>query len=185
MNLIFLGLVIWNILLFAATVAFGIVTGMEGHHHLHVWHWSLGVFTGIFTCFTHSLVFIQLIGSGKGIKEAVEAYSLPDDPETGYVRRTKKFKGRAFPYAMFVPMITIAAAWLGAWHDTNRFAAPQWLAASHQWHMWIAWIAVVANLFAFWKEYQVIAENTRMIREINGLIEARGASSIEPRAPGG
>src|SRR5947209_3559404 len=114
MNVIFLGLVIWNILLLAATV----VTGIE---KAIVWHWSLGVFTGIFTCFTHSLVFIQLIGSGKGIKEAVEAYSLPNDPETGYIRRTKKFKGRAFPWAMYVPMITIVTAWLGAWHHTNAF----------------------------------------------------------------
>jgi hypothetical protein len=166
MNVIFLGLVIWNVLLLVATV----YTGMQGWP---VWHFSLGVFTGIFTCLTHSLVFIQLIGSGKGIKEAVSAYSLPDDPKTGYIARTKKFKSIAFPYAMFVPMITIAAAWIGAWHDTNKFAAPQWLAASHQWHMWIAWITVFTNLYAFWKEYQVIADNTVMIREINELIQKK------------
>lgn len=166
MNVIFLGLVIWNILLLAATI----VSGMEGWR---VAHFSLGVTTGVFTCFTHSLIFIQLIGSGKGIKEAVEAYSIPDDPETGYIRRTKKFKSKAFPYAMFVPMITIAAAWLGAWHATNRWAAPEWRPASHQWHMWIAWIAVMINLYAFWKEYQVIAENTAMIRELNELIQSK------------
>ena len=169
MNVIFLGVVFWNILLFIATV----VAGIEGRT---VWHFSLGVITGIFTCFTHSLVFIQLIGSGKGIKEVVAAYSLPDDPKTGYVQRTKKFKGKAFPYAMFVPMITIAAAWLGAWHDTNHFAAPGWLAASHQLHMWTAWLAVISNLYAFWKEYQVIAENSAMIREINEVIRIKNAA---------
>jgi hypothetical protein len=168
MNVIFLGVVVWNVALLAATV----ITGMYGVTW-KIWHFSLGVITGIFTCFTHSLVFIQLIGSGKGIKEAVEAYSLPDDPETGFIRRTKKFKGRAFPYAMFVPMITIAAAWLGAWHDTNRFAAPDWRPISHQLHMWIAWAAVITNLYAFWKEYEVIAENTTMIRELNDLIRQK------------
>lgn len=179
MNVIFLGLVIWNILFFAATL----LTGMAGGKWF-VWHWSLGVITGIFTCFTHSLVFIQLIGSGKGIKEAVDAYSLPDDPETGYVRRTKKFKGRAFPWAMFMPMITIATTWIGAWHETNFRAAPGLVAASHQCHMWIAWITVALNLLAFWKEYHVIAENTRMIAEINGLIQAKGGdhSGSEARA---
>ncbi len=176
MNVIFFGLVIWNILLLAATVA----AGMAGWR---LWHFSLGVFTGIFTCFTHSLVFIQLIGSGKGVKEAVEAYSLPDDPETGYIRMTKKFKGRAFPFAMFVPMVTIAAAWLGAWHDTNRWAAPEWRTASHAWHMTIAWIAVATNLFAFWKEYEVIAENTRMIREINTLIAGKSPQPEMSTAP--
>ena len=166
MNVIFLGLVIWNILFLTATVA----TGMMGMKN---WHFGLGVFTGVLTCFTHSLIFIQLIGSGKGVKEAIEGYSIPDDPRTGFVARTKDFKKRAFPWAMYVPMLTIAAAWLGAWHDTNSFAAPQWRAASHQWHMWIAWIAVLTNLYSFWKEYQVIAENTRMIHDLNTLIESR------------
>ncbi len=166
MNVIFLGLIIWNVLLLTITV----VSGMEGWR---MWHFALGVFTGIFTCFTHSLVFIQLIGSGKGIKEAVEAYLLPNDPETGYIHRTKQFKSRAFPYAMFVPMMTMVAAWLGAWHDTNKFAAPEWLWISYHWHQWIAWLAVVANLYAFWKEYEVIAENTAMICEINEAIQAK------------
>lgn len=168
MNVIFLGLVIWNVLLLAVTVA----TGMAGKPW-RVWHFSFGVFTGVFICFTHSLVFIQLIGTGKGIKEAVESYGLTDDPETGYVRRTKKFKGRAFSHAMFVPLLTLAAVWLGAWHDTNAFAAPEWRAASHQWHMWIAWLTVGCNVYAFWKEYEVIAENTAMIRDLNRLIQSK------------
>jgi hypothetical protein len=165
MNIIFAGVVIWNIIFFIATI----VAGMQGWK---VWHFSFGVITGIFTCFTHSLVFIQLIGSGKGIKEAVDAYGLPDDPETGYTRRTKKFKSRAFPYAMFVPMITILTAWIGAWHDTNAFAAPGLRALSHQIHMGFAWFSVFANFYAFWKEYEVISENTAMIREINQKIQS-------------
>jgi len=167
MNVIFLGLVIWNILLLAATVVAG-VNGARG------WHFTLGVFTGIFTCFTHSLVFIQLIGTGKGIKEAVSAYSLPDHPETGYVRRTKKLKGRAFPHALFAPLVIMAVTWLGAWHHTNPVAAPDWVGASHQWHMWCSWIGVLYNLYAFRAEYQVIAENTALIREINEHIQRAG-----------
>ncbi len=169
MNIIFLGLIIWNILLFIATIA----TGMAG---LRLWHFSLGVFTTIFTSFTHSLVFIQLLGSGKGIKEAVSAYSLPDGSENSYIQRTKNFKSRAFPYAMFTPLLTIAVAWLGAWHDTNKAAAPDWLPISHQWHMWTAWIMVAINLYAFWKEYITIAENTALIREINELIQTKSPS---------
>jgi hypothetical protein len=165
MNLIFLGLVIWNVLFLVGTV----LSGMYGWK---TWHFSLGVLTGIFTCFTHSLVFIQLIGSGKGVKEAVDAYQLDPDGKLGYIERTKKFKSRAFPHAMFVPMLTIAVAWLGAWHDTNTFAAPKSLALSHQLHMWSAWVALVTNFYAFWREYQVIHENTLMIREINEKIRA-------------
>jgi hypothetical protein len=177
MNIIFLGLVIWNVLLFLATV----FTGMQG---LKVWHFSLGVFTGVFTCFTHSLVFIQLIGTGKGIKEAVSTYSLPES----FIEKTKKFKSRAFPYAMYLPMITIATVWLGGWHDTNRRAAPDWINSPNFWHtsiFWhssIAWITVLVNLYAFWKEYEVIAENTRMIAEINELIQKKNAQAASAPA---
>ncbi len=168
MNMIFLGLVIWNIFFLSATV----LTGMMGKGWV-IWHLSLGIFTGILTCFTHSLVFIQLIGSGKGIKEAVSTYSLPDDPEKGYIARTKKFKSSAFPYAMFAPMVIIAAAWLGGWHHTNISAAPHWRLISHQFHMWISWLAVGFNLYAFWKEYLVVTENTAMIREMNEVIKKK------------
>jgi hypothetical protein len=119
MDRIFLGLVIWNIALFGATI----YTASIGRVDLH---FGIGAFTGIFNCFVHSLVFIQLIGSGKGVKEAIEAYSLPDDPETGFTKRAKQLKGRAFPHAMIVPMVTIATTWLGAWHHTNAAAAPGW-----------------------------------------------------------
>jgi hypothetical protein len=168
MNVIFLGLVIWNILMFVATI----VTAMLG---MRVWHWSLGVLTGIFTCFTHSLIFIQLIGSGKGVKEAVEAYSLPSEPKTGYLDQAKRFKSIAFPYAMYVPMITIITVWLGGWHDTNP---PDQRKLSYMIHMSAAWITVLLNLYAFWKEYQVVTDNTRMIREINELIRSK---NLQPK----
>jgi hypothetical protein len=179
MNIIFLGLVIWNILLFTATIA-AAICGSK------VWHFSLGLFTGVFTCFTHSLIFIQLIGTGKGVKEAVSTYSLPES----FIEKTKKFKKVAFPYAMYMPMITIATVWLGGWHDTNPRSAPDWINSPHFWHtsyfwhMSIAWITVVVNLYAFWKEYEVIAENTRMIAEINELIGKQDAKAAETAAKG-
>lgn len=176
MNVIFLGLVIWNGIFLVATVA----TGMTG---LRVWHFGLGVFTGVLTCLTHSLVFIQLIGSGKGVKEAVESYSLEDDPQTGFVARTKDFKKRAFPWAMYMPMLIISAAWLGAWHDTNSFAAPAMRPLSHQWHMWVAWIAVLVNFYAFWKEYGVIAENARLIHDLNAVIQSKHSPSPHETKP--
>ncbi|MBI4027820.1 MAG: hypothetical protein HY360_22735 [Verrucomicrobia bacterium] len=172
MKLIFPGLITWNILLFAAAIT----TGIEGWR---IWHFSLGVFTGIFICLTHSLVFIHLIGSGKGVQEAVETHSLPNDPETGYVQRSRSYKKRAFPWAVSAPLAAMAVIWAGGWHDTNRFAAPEWLDVSHGWHTGLVWIAVGTNLCAFWKEYRVIAENSRLIREVNEIIRAK---SLPPGA---
>lgn len=158
MSKIFLGLVFWNVVLFAVTVWMGITH--QGLHGL-----AMGVLTGIYTCLTHSIVMMHFMGSGKGIKEAVETYDLPNDPQTGYVRRTRKFKARTSPAATFSCLFIIVAVWLGGWADTSRNNP-----AAHQWHRWFSLFAVAYNLYAFWVEYRVIAENTAMIREIDAKI---------------
>ena len=161
MGKIFLGLVFWNVVLFGVTIWMGI-TG-SGWHGL-----ALGVLTGIYTCLTHSIVLMHFMGSGKGIKEAVETHNLPNDPRTGYVRRTRKFKARSSPAATFACIFIIVAVWLGGWAQT----APHNPAAL-QWHRWFSAFAVAYNLYAFWVEYRVIRENTEMIREINAKIAGR------------
>jgi hypothetical protein len=45
--------------------------------------------------------------------------------------------------------------------------------AAHRWHLWFAVGTVLYNLYAFWVEYRVIAENTAMIREIDSKIAAK------------
>jgi cbb3-type cytochrome oxidase subunit 3 len=39
--------------------------------------------------------------------------------------------------------------------------------------MWFAIFTVTYNLYAFWVEYKVIAENSAMIREIDAKIAAK------------
>jgi hypothetical protein len=111
---------------------------------------------------------MHFMGSGKGIKEAVETHNLPNDPETGYVRRTRKFKGRTSGHATLASIAIIIAVWLGGWVHTRPSVE-----AAHVWHRWFSWFAVVYNLYAFWVEYKVIAENTAMIREIDAKITSK------------
>jgi len=158
MRIIFLGLAIWNSIFFAATIVLGMT-------HSRLAHFSVGLVTAIFTCLTHSLVMIHFMGTGKGIKEAVEGFSLPNDPQTGYVRRTRKFKGRTSGLATLAPLLIIVTTWLGAAYDTGRI--------SPTWHATLATISVVFNLYAFVVEYRVIKENTEMLQEINRLIAAK------------
>jgi hypothetical protein len=172
MTKIFLGLAAVNVALFAATIWTGFTDGPS------YWtHFSVGAFTGIYTCLTHSIVLMHFMGSGKAVKEAVEQHRLPDDPQTGYVRRTRRFKARSSPHATFGPILIIAAVCLGGWlHGSGRYN----LAALH-WHRWVSWFAIAYNLYAFAVEYRVIAENTAMIREINDRIAARSAESAPQR----
>ncbi len=155
MRIIFLGLAFWNSIFFAVTICFGLMQD-------RVVHFTAGLITAIFTCLTHSIVMIHFMGTGKGIKEAVESYSLPNDPQTGYVRRTRQFKARTSGLATLAPILIIVTAWLGAAHDTGHMGVA--------WHAALALLAVAFNLYAFVVEYRVITENTAMLREINRRI---------------
>jgi len=163
MPVIFAGLVFWNIVLFAITIWLGVT-----HRSAHWQHQAMGVLTGIYTCLTHSIVLMHFMGSGKAIKEAVQTHSLPNDPQTGYIRRTRRFKGQTSGHATLCCIAIIVTVWLGGWMDTSKANL-----AAHRWHMWFAWFTVAYNLYAFWVEYTVIAENTAMIREINARIAGK------------
>ncbi len=162
MTRIFLGLVFWNIVLFAAAIGVGLT------HQPPAWQFGLGALAGIYTCLVHSIVLMHFLGSGKGIKEAVATYRLPDDPQTGYGRRTRRFKARTSPVATFSCLFIMVAVWLGGWLQTSPHNP-----AARQWHRWFSWFAVAYNLYAFWVEYRAIRENTAVIREINARITAQ------------
>ena len=159
MSTIFLGLAFWNVVLFGVTIWMGIT-----HQSSHWQHQAVGVLTGIYTCLTHCIVMMHFMGSGKGIKEAVETHNLPDDPQTGYVRRTKKFKGRTSGLATLSCLLVIAVVWLGGAKDVGMLKGMT--------HAWVSYFVVAFNLYAFYVEYRVIAENSAMIREIDAKIAA-------------
>jgi hypothetical protein len=163
MGTIFVGLAFWNVVLFAVTIWLGAT-----HHSTYWQHQFMGAITGIYTCLTHCAVMMHFMGSGKGIKEAVAEYSLPNDPQTGFTQRSRKLHARASAIATLCCILIIVAVCLGAWSDTHKKNA-----AAHLWHRWFTWFAIACNLYAFWVEYQVIRENTAMIREINAKIQAK------------
>lgn len=174
MTAIFIGLAGWNVAFFAATLWLA-WTG-------NPWHWAAGLVTGIFTLLIHSIVFMHFIGTGKGIKEAVESYGLPDDPETGYVRRTKKLKARVFPHATFASLAIIVAIWFGGWYHSQRWLDHYENATAYAWHLWGAYLALLYTAYAFYAEWKAIRENTAMLAGINALI-ARREATPQTQAP--
>jgi hypothetical protein len=163
MGKIFIGLAAWNVVLFAITIWLGVT-----HHSTYWQHQAMGVLTAVYTLFTHSVVLMHFMGSGKGIKEAVEMYGLPNDPRTGYIRRTRRFKGQTSGHATLCCLCVIVTAWLGGWTDTHKLNP-----TAHQWHLGFALFTVAYNLYAFRVEYKAISENTAMIREIDARIASK------------
>lgn len=161
MGKIFLGLAFWNVVLFAITIWTGFTH--NAYHGL-----ALGALTGIYTCLTHCIVMMHFMGSGKGIKEAVATHALPDDPRTGFTRRSRRLHGRASGMATLACLFIIVNVWLGGWAHTSP---PQSIA--HGWHRWFTWFAIAFNLYAFWVEYRVINSHTALIREVDAAIGAK------------
>src|SRR5438552_4043483 len=140
MGKIFLGLAFWNVALFAVTIYLGMT------HQTKNWtHEWVGVVTGIYTLLTHCIVMMHFMGSGKAIKEAVATHNLPNDPETGYTRRSRRLHGRASGMATLACIATIAVVWLGGAKDVGMLKGLT--------HAWIAYLVVAFNLYAFWVEY--------------------------------
>lgn len=172
MGKIFVGLVFWNVTLFAVTIWLGVM-----HRSAHWQHQALGVVTGIYTCLTHCIVMMHFMGSGKGIKEAVATHNLPNDPKTGYTRRSRKLHGRASAMATFSSILIIVAVWLGGAKDVGMLKGMK--------HAWFSYAVLVFNLYSFWVEYRVINENTAIIREIDAQIRAAETSSTPSTQPSG
>src|SRR3989344_8703734 len=171
MSVIFFGVVIWNVIFLGVTLA----TAYWGVDPGRWWHFSAGVFTAIFTMFTHCLVLIHMAGSSKGIKEAIGAYGLADDPETGFQRRIRRNRAKISPYAYLGSLLIMTVVFLGGWHHSKLiWHESHNFNLSFEWHRWAAWFAVVFNLYGFWKEYQVVRSNREMNREMNSLLEEKG-----------
>ena len=162
MTSIFIGLAFWNGVFFATTLWLA----LKGNP----WHWAAGLATGIFTLLVHSIVFMHFIGTGKCIKEAVETHALPNDPETGHVRRTKRMKARVFPLSTFASLAILVTIWLGGWYHSQHWLDHHKNVMAFEWHRWFSWATLLFNLYVFRVEWQAIRENTAMIREIESQI---------------
>jgi amino acid transporter len=155
---------------FAVTAALGITLSGSGSILRHN---SLGLLTAMFTCFLHVLVLFYFIGTGKDIREAVEA-----DPElrSRFVPWTRAQKRRVFPRATLSILLTIVATLMGGEVHSRILAldggATLPLRAVPAWwvHLVLVLAALLANAGAFVVEIAAVRENRRGIEEINARL---------------
>lgn len=149
---IFIGLAISNTILLMLTLGTGVQ--FTGGQIPFGSHFASGVFTTLFTCLVHSVVFTYFIGTGKWVKEEVAKGRLK---EADWVPQTKQFKMKSSPPAMNAILLVLITAFLGAWARGNSTIFTYWL------HKSFAYLTLVYNLFAFYIEGKVIAENTQLL----------------------
>jgi len=160
---LFIGLAVANTLLFLLTAIAGFWPGIGSQLHM-----LIGLFTTLFTCLLHSIVFVYFLGTGWSIKYACEEKGIS---ETFY-KDTIRLRPRHYPFAVLGPIMMIITAMTG-----GAFAAASLghLAV----HRTLALIAILVNIFCFVKEHEVITENMAIIGRLARVLPPEHAGSIQ------
>lgn len=136
-----------------------LATSLYFTHIDKLFHFYFGLIATVSSLLTHVWVFFYFIGTGEGIREGVLANKLSPDA----IKRTKKFKAKTFPFALFSMIFLITTSILGG---ATRFQR-----VSPAWHWGFAAFSILFNLFSFWQEYRIIQENRHLMEDLNQQID--------------
>jgi len=125
-------------------------------------HVLFGFFTTFLVTFTQSMTMFYFIGSGKQVKDL--AASLPSGPQL--IQRTKIFKAKVFPPALWAMLFTMATMIIGGGVHTRVAWTPPLL------HALLAAASLYFNIVAFWKEAKYMVENNVLMEELDRLLQA-------------
>ena len=124
-------------------------------------HVLFGFFTTFLVTLTQSMTMFYFIGTGKHVKDLV--VSLPAGPEL--VQRTKVFKAKVFPPALWAMLFTMATMIIGGGVHTRVSWTPPLL------HALLAAVSLYYNVVAFSKEAKYMIENNLLMEEVDRLLQ--------------
>jgi hypothetical protein len=124
-------------------------------------HVLFGFFTTFLVTLTQSMTMFYFIGTGKHVKDLVA--SLPGGPEL--IQRTKVFKAKVFPPALWAMLFTMATMIIGGGVHTHVSWTPPIL------HALLAIVALYYNIVAFWKDAKYMIENNLVLQEVERLLQ--------------
>ena len=124
-------------------------------------HVLFGFFTTFLVTLTQSMTMFYFIGTGKQVKDLVMA--LPSGPQ--FIQRTKVFKAKVFPPALWAMLFTMATMIIGGGVHTHVSWTPPIL------HALLAAAALYFNIVAFWKEAKYMIEHNILMEELDRLLQ--------------
>ena len=124
-------------------------------------HVLFGFFTTFMVTLSQSMTMFYFIGTGKQIKDLVGG--LPAGPNM--VQRTKVFKAKVFPPALWAMLLTMATMIIGGGVHTRVAWTPPLL------HAALAMVSLYYNVVAFWKEAKYMLENNLLLEEVDRLLQ--------------
>src|SRR3989441_11841000 len=123
-------------------------------------HFLFGFFTTFLVTLAQSMTMFYFIGTGKQVKDLVANH--PSGKE--FIQRTKVFKARVFPPALWAMLFTMATMIIGGGVHTRVSWTPPIL------HAALAAVSLYSNLVAFWKEGKYMIENNLLMEEVDRLL---------------
>jgi len=124
-------------------------------------HVLFGFFSTFMVTLAQSMTMFYFIGTGKQLKDLVA--SLPRGAEI--VQRTKVFKAKVFPPALWAMLFTMATMIIGGGVHTKVSWTPPIL------HAGLAAVSLYYNIVAFWKEAKCMIENNILMEEVDRLLQ--------------
>jgi len=117
-------------------------------------HFLWGFFTTFLVTLAQSMTMFYFIGTGKQVKDLVANDSSGKD----FIQRTKRFKARVFPPALWAMLFTMAAMIIGGGVHTKII--PTFV------HTLLAACALYFNLVALWREAKHMIEHNMLMDEL-------------------
>src|SRR5207253_4417503 len=147
-----------SIICFIATLLMGFTMVARTGLSQHV---LLGLFTTFMVTLTQSMTMFYFIGTGKQVKDLVAGM-----PEGGaLIQRTRIFKAKVFPPALWAMLFTMATMIIGGGVHTRVSWTPPLL------HAGLAAVSLYYNVIAFWKEAKYMIENNVLMEEVDHLLQ--------------
>jgi hypothetical protein len=155
-----------SIICFVISVYLGFTIDSRAVMQQHV---LVGFFATFLVTLSQSMTMFYFIGTGKHVKDLVIEHSITE----GFVQRTKVFKTRVFPPALWAMLFTMATMILGGGVHTK--VIPWWV------HFGLAAAALFFNIQAFVREARAMIDHNTLMQELEKRIEAvpRPAAAAE------
>lgn len=132
---------------------------IEGRTHVQQ-HVLFGLFATFLVTLAQSMTMFYFIGTGKQVKDLVISHSIAE----GFVQRTKVFKARFFPPALWAMLFTMATMIVGGGVHTKLI--PGWV------HLLLASAAFFFNVKAFLRGAKYMIEHNILWQELEKRLES-------------
>ena len=144
-----------------ACFLYAVLLGFTFHDPLGVGlHIEVGLFATFLVTLSQSMTMFYFIGTGKQVKDLVINTPMAND----FIPRTKRFKAKVFPPALWAMLFTMATMIVGGGAHTKMF--PAWI------HWGLAAVALYYNIVAFWRDAKYMIEHNMLWQELERRLPA-------------